>query len=61
MTDPIPIHKDRPQMTAEEYMKVAAQKHQQRLQWVFMAVLAVVVLAFVVPLGVFLTRLASGG
>lgn len=60
MNDPIPISRE-PQMSAEEVKELQKQKFAQRFAAGVLVVVGLVVLAFVVPLGVFLTRLALGG
>ena len=53
MNDPIQVSTDD--------LALRKQKHDHRLQWGFLAFIAMVALAFLVPLSVWLTRLALGG
>lgn len=59
MNEPIPIQRD-PEPVTDEF-RLRKQAHEHRLQWAFLAVLGVVVLGFLTPLIVWLTRLALGG
>jgi hypothetical protein len=61
---PIPIigtGKKDPDYTAEEFMAYAKQQHEQRLQWGFLVIVGLVVLGAVVPLALWLSRIALGG
>lgn len=60
MNDPIPIGREPENVTHEQAMAWEKQKQQHRLQIGFFTVLGIGVLCFLVPLGVFLTRLALG-
>lgn len=63
MTDhPISIIRETPPLLSEEERRLLdKQKHEHRIQWVFLGFVGVVVLTFLVPLAVWLTRLAAGG
>ena len=58
MKDPIPVERD---MSREEVFHWQKQKHEQRMQWAFMSVLGIIALSFVIPFGLWLSRLALGG
>lgn len=63
MNEPIPIIRDGPrkrEMTHEEFLAWQKQKSGQQIAMVLAVTACLVVLAFVVPLGVLLTRLAMG-
>jgi hypothetical protein len=60
MNDPIPISKE-PRWTVEEEMKLRKQKHDQKMGVVVLVIFGIAALSLVVPLGVFLTRIALGG
>ena len=53
MNDPIQVSTDD--------LALRKQKHSERLGWGFLAFIAMVALAFLIPLSVWLTRLALGG
>lgn len=55
MNDPIPISKGDPTPDAERV------RHQRRLGWAMFGLLAFIVVGFLTPLIVWLTRLALGG
>lgn len=62
MTDePIPIKKDLEDLTGSEAIRYMKMKHDNRIQWAFMSIVIMVVLAVLVPLTVFTVRIASGG
>lgn len=60
MNEPIPIKKEEPLLSIEETMALDKARNDRRIQWVFLALMSAVILSFVIPLGVFLTRIASG-
>jgi hypothetical protein len=53
MSDPIP--------TVEEQIALDNARNQRRIQWIFLTVLSLAALALIIPMGVWLTRLALGG
>jgi hypothetical protein len=64
MNDPIPISKEgsdeNPLLTAEEIIALDTARHNRRVQWAFLTVLGIAALALIIPMGVWLTRLALG-
>lgn len=64
MNDPIPISKEKPEkptLTTEDYLALSKAKHLQRQQWAFLGLVGFIVVGFLTPLFVWLTRLALGG
>lgn len=59
MSVPVQISKA-PLLGIEEREMLDKAKHARRMQWVFMGLVATVLLTFAVPLCVLLTRLALG-
>lgn len=55
MNDPIPISKNDPDTDVEK------ARYQQRVGWAMFSLVAVVVIGLLIPLVVWLTRLALGG
>lgn len=53
MNDPIPITKDE--------VAIMKERHSERLQWAFLGVIVVILGSFLVPLVIWLSRLAAGG
>jgi hypothetical protein len=63
MNDPIPISKEpspAPALTADDVIKVENARHVRRMRTGLLWFLGVLVLGFLAPLFVFLTRLALG-
>lgn len=61
---PIPVigkKQEEPEYTAEEFMAYAKQRHEQRLQWGLLVILGLIILGGVVPLALWLSRIALGG
>lgn len=58
MNEPIPIQRDTEPVSEEVLLR--KQKHEAHIQWAFLTFLGVIVLGFMVPLVVWLTRLALG-
>lgn len=61
---PIPIIgrvDEEPEFTADEFLRFQKQRHEQRVQWVFLTIIGVMVLGLFVPLVLWLSRLALGG
>lgn len=61
MEEPIPIKKTEPLITEEEAMTLDKARHERQVQWVFLGLVSIVVIGFLIPLSVWLTRLALGG
>lgn len=61
MNDPIPISRDEPMLTTEEVLSIEKARNDRRIQWAFLGILGFVVVGFLTPLFVWLTRLALGG
>jgi hypothetical protein len=62
MNDPIPINKSGDeQVSTEELLQLDAARHSQRIQWVFLGLLAFIAVGLLTPLFVWLVRLALGG
>jgi len=49
-----------PIITVEERMALDTARNQRRIQWAFLTVLGLAALALIIPMGVWLTRLALG-
>jgi hypothetical protein len=47
-------------VTAEEYLAVQKQKHEQRLQWGFLVILGLIALGVLTPFVLWLSRIALG-
>lgn len=60
---PIPIigHKKEQEVTAEEWLAYRKQQHEHAMQWGFLTILGLVVLGFLTPLILWLSRTALGG
>jgi hypothetical protein len=61
MNEPVPIHRDVPLLTLEEQITLDRARNARRMGWVFAGLIVLIVAAFLIPLSVFLTRLALGG
>jgi hypothetical protein len=61
MNEPIPISKSEDLITTDEIIELDRARHQRNIQWVFLGLIAFVVVGFLTPLFVWLTRLALGG
>jgi hypothetical protein len=48
-------------ITVEERIALDKARNERRMQWAFMTVLGLAALALIIPMGVWLTRLAMGG
>ena len=61
MNEPVPTGGEgEPLLSIEETIALDNARNQRRIQWVFLTVLALAALALIVPMGVWLTRLALG-
>lgn len=63
MNDPIPISREEPEpmLTTQEILDLDKARHDRRLQWAFLVFAGFVMVGFLTPLFVWLTRLAMGG
>jgi len=61
MNEPIPISRDDPLISADDYLRLEKAKNERRMGWALMGLFGAVVLAFLIPLTAWLTRLALGG
>jgi hypothetical protein len=61
MEEPIPIKRPEPLITPEEAISLDKARNDRRLQWATLGILAFIVVGFLTPLFVWLTRLALGG
>lgn len=62
MHEPVPIRKnDEPLLTVEESIALDKARNERRIQWAFLTVLGLAALSLIIPMGVWLTRLALGG
>jgi hypothetical protein len=61
MEEPIPIKRTEPLITAEETIALDKARTDRHIQWVFLGLVVVVVVGLLIPLSVWLTRLALGG
>ena len=65
MNDPIPISKEgsdeNPLLTAEEIIALDKARVSRRISVGLFALFAIAALALIIPMGVWLTRLALGG
>jgi hypothetical protein len=64
MTEPIlPVSRSNSEelLTTEEIIALEKARNERRIQWAFMTVLALAALALIIPMGVWLTRMALGG
>lgn len=61
MNEPIPIQRTEPLVSVEETIALDKAANDRRIQWAFLGILAFVVVGFLTPLFVWLTRLALGG
>lgn len=61
MNEPIPIKRDEPLLTVEETIALDKARNERRVQWVFLTVLSLAALSLIIPMGVWLTRIALGG
>jgi hypothetical protein len=63
MNDPIRVTREdaEPLLTAQEIIALDKARNDRRIQWVFMGLIGFVVVGFLTPVFVWLTRLALGG
>jgi len=62
MNEPVPIRREEePLLSVEETIALDSARNQRRIQWVFLTVLSLAALSLIIPMGVWLTRLALGG
>ena len=48
-------------LTTEEIIALDKARNDRRIQWAFLTIVGVGALALIIPMGVWLTRLALGG
>ena len=63
MSEPIlPVSRssDEPLLSTEEIIALEKARNDRRIQWAFMTVVAIAALSLIIPMGVWLTRLALG-
>jgi len=61
MEEPIPIKRTEPLITADESIALDKARNDRHIQWAVMTLFGLVVLGLLIPLSVWLTRLALGG
>ena len=50
-----------PTPTVEERIALEKARNERRMQWAFMTVLGLAALALIIPMGIWLSRIALGG
>jgi len=66
MTDPfkdaLPVQRAESEslLSTEEIIALEKARNDRRIQWAFMTVVAIAALSLIIPMGVWLTRLALG-
>lgn len=61
--DALPVQRSEPEplLTMEERIAFDKARNDRRIQWAFMTVVAIAALSLIIPMGVWLTRMALGG